>query len=165
MDNKIIWSIVFVALVVILCLARPNAGRIFLGFFYLAMAIGINLVNAFTDPQSTVQMGEASLIGFYRTFFTTVVSKAPAVFIVIIALFEIAMGLLILSRHRKVKIGLLGTSVFLLLITPFGYIQIPWLGIAAVQLYLMSKNFDRTFPEIVASLRTRKTGGGSGNSN
>lgn len=156
MDEKIIWSIVFVVIVMVLCIVRPNAGRIFLGFLYLIMAIGINLVNAFTDPQSTVQMGEASLIGFYRTTFTNIVSKAPAVFIILIALFEITMGVLILNKHKKVKLGLIETSVFLILITPFGYIQIPWLGMAAVQLYLLRKDFDKTFIEIIRSAVHRK---------
>jgi hypothetical protein len=151
MDEKIIWSIVFVVIVVVLCIVKPNAGRIFLGIFYLIMAIGINMVNAFTDPQSTVQMGEASLIGFYRTIFTEVVSKAPVIFILLIALFEIIMGLLILNKHKKVKLGLIGTTVFLILITPFGYIQLPWLGIALVQLYLLKKDFDKTLIEIIGS--------------
>lgn len=156
MDEKIIWSIAFVVIVMVLCIVKPNAGRIFLGIFYLIMAIGINLVNAFTDPQSTVQMGEASLIGFYRTIFTDIVSKAPAVFIILIALFEFTMGILILNKHKRVKLGLIGTSVFLILITPFGYIQIPWLGLAAVQLYLLKKDFDKTFIEIIRSAVHRK---------
>lgn len=151
MDEKIIWSIGFVLVVIILCLVKPNIGRIFLGIFYLIMAIAINMVNAVTNPQSTVQMGEASLLEFYRTLFSEIVSKAPRFFILLIALFEMIMGLLILNKHKKVKYGLIGTSIFLILITPFGYIQIPWLGIAAIQFYLLRKDFDKTFIEIVAS--------------
>jgi hypothetical protein len=151
MDEKIIWSIVFVLLVIVLCMVKPNIGRIFLGIFYLIMAIGINLVNAFTDPQSTVQMGKDSLLEIYRTFFSDIVSLAPVPFILVVALFEISMGLLILSKHRKVKLGLLGTSLFLFMITPFGYIQLPWLGIALVQLFLIRKDFDRTLIEIIGS--------------
>lgn len=155
MDEKIIWSICFVLFVIILCIVKPNIGRIFLGIFYLIMAIGINIVNAITDPQSTVQMGEASLIGFYRIIFSEVVSKIPVLFILAIALFQITMGLLILHKHKFVKYGLIGTSIFLILITPFGYIQIPWLGIAAIQLYLLTKDFDKTFIEITGSLFRR----------
>jgi hypothetical protein len=151
MDEKIIWSIGFVLIVIILCIVKPNIGRIFLGIFYLIMAIGINLVNAITNPQTTVQMGEASLFEFYRTIFSNIVSKAPVFFILVIALFQISMGVLILNKHKKVKIGLIGTSIFLFLITPFGYIQIPWLGIAAIQLYMLRKDFDKTFVEIIGS--------------
>ena len=151
MDAKIIWSIGFVLLVILLCVAKPNIGRIFLGIFYLIMAIGINIVNAFTNPLSTVQMGEASLLDFYKTFFSVVVSKAPALFILAVAMFQIVMALLILNKNQKVKLGLIGTTIFLIFITPFGVIQIPWLGIAAVQFYLLSKNFDKTFFEIIDS--------------
>jgi len=151
MDEKIIWSIGFVLIVIIVCIVKPNIGRIFLGVFYLIMAIGINLVNAITNPLSTVQMGENSLLKFYRIIFSEIVARAPEFFILIIALFEIVMGLLILNKHKKVKLGLIGTSIFLILITPFGYIQIPWLGIAAIQLYLLRKDFDKTFIEIIGS--------------
>lgn len=155
MDEKIIWSIGFVLVIIILCLVKPNMGRIFLGIFYLIMAIAINMVNAVTNPQSTVQMGEASLLELYRILFSEIVSKAPAFFILVIALFELIMGLLILTKHKKVKVGLIGTSIFLILITPFGYIQLPWLGIAAIQFYLLRKDFDKTFIEIMASVFRR----------
>lgn len=149
MDEKIIWSIGFVLIVIILCIVKPNIGRIFLGIFYLIMAIGINIVNAITNPQSTVQMGEASLLDFYKTIFSDIVAKAPVFFILLIALFQMTMGLLVLNKHKNVKLGLIGTTIFLILITPFGDIQIPWLGIAAIQLYLLRMDFDKTFIEII----------------
>ncbi len=145
MDEKIIWSIVFVAFVMLLCIIKPNIGRIFLGLFYITMALGVNLVNAFTNPQGTVEMGQNSLFDFYRLLFTNVVSKQPVLFILFIVAFELSMGLLILNKNKKVKIGLIGTILFLIFITPFGYIQIPWLGIALVQGYLLTKDFDETF--------------------
>jgi hypothetical protein len=135
--------------VVFLCIIRPNAGRIFLGFFYLLMAIGVNLVNAVKNPLSTVQMGEDSLFSFYRTFFSEVVSLAPSIFIIIVVIFQISMGLLLLGKHKSVKIGLIGASLFLVFITPFGVIQIPWLGIAAVQLYLLRKDFNLSFIDLI----------------
>ena len=152
MDEKIIWSIGFVLVVMILCYVKPNIGRIFLGFFYLIMALGVNTVLAFTNPQSIVQMGEGSLIEFYRIFFSNVVSLAPIPFILFVAIFEMTMGLLILNKHQKVKLGLIGTTIFLCLITPFGFIQLPWLGIALIQLYLMWKDFDKTFFEIIRTV-------------
>ena len=151
MDEKILWSIGFVLAVMILCYVKPEIGRIFLGFFYLAMALGVNTVLAFTNPQSIIQMGEGSLIEFYRTFFSNVVSLAPVPFILFVAIFEITMALLILNKHRNVKFGLTGTTIFLFLITPFGYIQLPWLGIALIQLYLLRKDFDKTFIEIIGT--------------
>jgi len=116
------------------------------------MALGVNTVLAFTNPQSIVKMGEDSLIEFYRIFFSNLVSLAPIPFILLVAIFEIIMGLLILNKHIKVKLGLIGTTIFLCLITPFGFIQLPWLGIALIQLYLMRKDFDKTFIEIIGTI-------------
>ena len=143
------------SLVILLCIVKPNAGRIFLGFFYLIMAIGVNLINAVKSPLSTVQMGADSLLPFYRTFFSEVVSVAPALFIILVAVFQITMGMLILSKNRNVKAGLIGTSFFLVCITPFGVIQIPWLGIAVVQIFLLSKNFDKSFLEVIGNATKR----------
>lgn len=155
MDEKIIWSIGFVLAVMILCYVKPNIGRLFLGFFYLIMALGVNTVLAFTDPHSIVQMGEGSLIELYRLFFSNVVSLSPVPFILIVAIYEIAMGLLILNKHLKVKLGLIGTTIFLFLITPFGFIQLPWLGIALIQLYLLRKDFDKTLFESIKPIFTK----------
>ena len=157
MDEKIIWSIGFVLVVILLCVLKPNAGRIFLGFFYLIMAVGVNVINAFTNPQSTVKMGTESLIPIYRTFFSDIVSIAPSLFILIVALFQISIALMILNKHIKVKFGLLAATIFLILITPFGLIQVPWLGIAAIQIYLFQKDFDRTFFEMVFRRSGEKT--------
>jgi hypothetical protein len=156
MDEKIYWSIGFVLAVILLCVAKPNIGRIFLGIFYLIMATAINLVNALTNPLPTLQMGEASLLAFYRTIFTEIVSKAPVLFILIVAHFQIIMGILILSKNRSVKFGLIGASIFLILITPFSYIQFPWLGIAGIQLYLLKFDFKKSFVEMLVSPSHRK---------
>lgn len=156
MDEKIIWSIGFISIVIILCIVKPNAGRIFLGIFYLIMALGVNLVNALTNPQSTVEMGKASLLDFYKVIFSEIVAKAPVFFILLIALFQVSMGLLILNKHNNVKYGLIGMSVFLLLITPFGVIQIPWLGLAVIQIYLLKKDFDKTLFETMGHATQKK---------
>jgi len=44
-------STVFVLAVVVLCFARPNAGRIFLGLFFMAMGIGVHGEIILTNPQ------------------------------------------------------------------------------------------------------------------
>lgn len=60
--NPMTVSVIFVLAVIVLCLAKPDGGRLFLGFFYLATAIGINMVTVLTNPQSYVEMDKDSLI-------------------------------------------------------------------------------------------------------
>jgi hypothetical protein len=149
-------SSVFVLAVIILCLIRPNAGRIFLGLFYLVMAIGVNGSFTFTNPQAYVEYASGALIPLYRDIALTVVELNPVLFGLLLMAFEIAMGLLLLHKRNSVRIGLIGTIAFLIGITPLSFVQIPWLGLIIGEAYLLTKEFDSTFLDIIKSkLRPR----------
>lgn len=151
MNQYVIGGSVVVLGIIILCLLRPNAGRIFLGFFYSAMGLGVNLVLGLTNPQSYLEMGRGASIPLYRELFSQIISLNPILFILLIAAFQITMGLLILYKQRAVKIGLVGTMVFVVAITPLGIHQIPWLGLPLIQAYLLTKDFNKSFVEIIRS--------------
>jgi hypothetical protein len=152
MSNQVIVGIIFAVAVIVLCILKPNAGRIFLGFFYIVMAIGVNLILGITNPQSYIQMGMESPVTFYRELFSNIVAPNPMLFVLLVAAFQIVMGLLILYKQMYVKAGLIGTILFILAITPFGVHQLPWLGLPLAQIYLLTKRFDKTFLEM---LRTK----------
>ena len=145
MLTPIIVSSIFVLAVVILCMVKPNAGRIFLGIFFLVMALGVNGSFTFTNPQGYVNYASEALIPFYGDFALTVVKLNPTLFGLLLMVFEIAMGLLLLHKHRAVKIGLVGTMVFLIAISPLSLLQLPWLGLLIGQAYLLTKDFNTTF--------------------
>jgi hypothetical protein len=154
----IIVSSVFVLAVVILCLVKPNAGRVFLGLFFLAMAIGVNGSFTFTNPQAYVEYASGALIPLYRDIALTIVELNPVLFGLLLMAFEIAMGLLLLHKQKSVRIGLIGTIVFLIGIAPLSFVQIPWLGLIIGEAYLLTKEFDSTFLEAVRSkLRPRQS--------
>lgn len=74
--------------------------------------------------------------------------------------FEIVMGLLILHRQRSVRIGLIGTIIFLIGIAPLSFLQVPWLGLIIGEAYLLTEEFDSSFLDIVKSkLRLQQNGG------
>ena len=54
MLTPILVSSIFVLAVVVLCFAKPNAGRIFLGIFFLVMALGVNGSFTFGNPQAYI---------------------------------------------------------------------------------------------------------------
>lgn len=56
-----IW-LIFVIVVFLFSLIQPNMTRIFLGFFFLVMAIGISIVTVLIAPQSYIEMGKNALI-------------------------------------------------------------------------------------------------------
>jgi hypothetical protein len=55
--EQLIPSLVFYLAVLVVCLLRPNAGRIFLGIFFLVMAIGVNVVLVVVAPEQFVALG------------------------------------------------------------------------------------------------------------
>lgn len=147
----IIVSSVFVLAVVILCFARPNAARIFLGLFFLVMALGVNGSFTFSNPQGYVEYADGALISVYRELALTIVELNPVLFGLALMAFEIAMGLLLLHKGRSVRLGLLGTMAFLIGIAPLSYLQFPWLGLVVGEGYLITQDFQDTFLDILRS--------------
>ena len=139
-----------------LCLIKPNAGRIFLGLFFIIMAIGVNGSFTFSNPQAYVEYASGALIPVYRDIALTIVDLNPVLFGLLLMAFEIAMGLLLLHKRNSVRIGLIGTIVFLIGIAPLSFVQLPWLGLIIGETYLLTKEFDTTFLEMIRSkLRPR----------
>ena len=147
----ILVSSIFVVAVVILCLRKPNAGRIFLGIFFLIMAIGVNGAFTFSNPQGYIEYASGALIPLYRDIALAVVELNPVVFGLVVIIYEIVMGLLLLHKGSSVRIGLIGTMLFLVGISPLSYLQIPWLGLIIGEVYLLTQDFDSSLIEIVRS--------------
>lgn len=158
MEAPMIIGTLFVLAVVILCFVRPNAGRIFLGFFFLLMALGVNGSFTFGNPQAYLDYASGALIPFYRQLAVNVVQISPVGFGLVLMAFEICMGLLLLHKKRAVKIGLIGTMLFIIGIAPLSWVQIPWLGLLVAQGFLYTKEFDRSVLEkIISGLKIRRS--------
>ena len=149
MSTPMLVSIVFVLLVVSFCFIKPNAARIFLGFFYLAMALGVNGSFTFGNPQQYVVYAESALIPLYRDIFVAIISLSPFLFGLLLMAFEISMATLLLHKGKFVKLGLLGTMLFLAGMAPLDWLQLPWLGLIVGEIYLFRQDFDRSFLEMI----------------
>jgi hypothetical protein len=149
MVNPITVMLALILLVLGLCLWRPNAGRIFLGLFYMVMGLGINTPVALLSPEAYLAMGAASPLSWYRALFADVVAINPTLFVLPIAAFQVAMGALILGAGRRVKVGLLGTILFMVAILPLGTIQLTSLGLILAQGYLLTQEFDLSLLDIL----------------
>ena len=145
----------FCLLVLLLCLVRPYAGRIFVGIFFLIMAVGVNVVLVLVAPDQFVALGtDAPVVSLYRWFFENVVALVPPLFGLLAAGYEITIALMMLSKGRYVKWGLIGGIVFLIAITPLGVWTLGNPIMALALAYLLTKEYDRTFLEML-HLRTR----------
>lgn len=149
MLGPLLVSSMFVLGVVALCLMKPRLGRVFMGIFFLVMALGVNGSFTFSNPKAYVDYAQGALLPFYRDLAVSVVTISPVIFGLLLMAFEITMGLLILSKQEFVKIGLIGTSLFLIGITPLSWVQIPWLGLIIGNGYLLTREFDVTFWDMV----------------
>jgi hypothetical protein len=146
---------VFCLLVLLLCLVRPYAGRIFVGIFFLIMAVGVNVVLVLVAPDQFVALGtDAPVVSLYRWFFENVVALVPPLFGLLAAGYEITIALMMLFKGRSVKWGLIGGIVFLIAITPLGIWTLGNPIMALALAYLLTKEYDRTFLEML-HLRTR----------
>jgi hypothetical protein len=153
----ILISSVFVLAVVMLCFLKPNTGRIFLGIFFLIMALGVNGYFTFMNPQGFVDYASGALVPGYRELALAIVLLSPTLFGILLIAYDIVMGLLLLHRGNAVKVGLIGTMVFLLGISPLSYLQLPWLGLIIGELYLLKKDFDRSFIHMLQSWFRRRS--------
>ena len=122
------------------------------------MALGVNGTFTFSNPQAYIDYASGALIPFYRDIALMVVELNPVLFSLLLMAFEIAVGLLLLHKNKSVKIGLIGTMIFLIGIAPLSLLQLPWLGLLIGQAYLLTKEFDTTIFRIIQTkLQQRKT--------
>jgi hypothetical protein len=157
--EPILVSSIFVLVIVLVCFWKPNAGRIFLGVFFLAMALGVNGYFTFGNPQAYIDYAKGALIPFYRQLAVSVVMISPVAFGLLLMAFEICMGCLLLHRGKSVKVGLMGTMLFVLGISPLSLMQLPWLGLLVAQGFLFTKDFNRSLWDMLRSGRqTRQVG-------
>jgi len=136
--------------VLLLCLLRPHAGRVFVGVFFLVMAVAVNVVLVLVAPGQFVALGTDSPIFWpYEWFFENVVAAAPPVFGLLAAAYEIVIALMMLGKGRYVKWGLIGGICFLLATTPLGVWTLGNPILAVALAYLLTKDYSSSLPQML----------------
>ena len=158
MAGPIVVGVVYSLFVIVLSLLKPNAGRIFLGFFFVAMGIGVNVAFLLTQPSFVSDYGREAWLPLYRTLTESVIAPQPRIFGILLILFEVAMGLFLLSSGAWVKVGLIGTMIFVLALVPIHVAQIAWAGSVVANVYLLTKSFDTGVVKMIANRFRRKKG-------
>jgi hypothetical protein len=130
-QQTIVWA-TFCLAALGLALWRPGAARRAVGICFVIMAVGINVVFVLAAPDRFVDLGtSAPLLPPYEWVFGHVVARAPAFFGLLVASYEITVGLLMVKGGQWGILGLLGGIVFLLVIAPLGPWTVPNLILAA----------------------------------
>ncbi len=149
MLERLLVAALFNLAVLLLCLWRPNWGRIFLGLFFIVMAIGVHVVLVLTAPAAYLGFGATALLPLYQWLFDTVVAWNPVVFGLLAAAFEVTLAILMLSKGRYARWGLIVSGLFMLAIMPLGYEVLPNILLAAALFYLATKWFDASLLDML----------------
>ncbi len=142
MFERLLIASLFNLAVLLLCLWRPNWGRIFLGLFFIVMAIGVHVVLVLTAPAAYVGFGATALLPLYQWLFDTVVAWNPVLFGLLAAAFELTLAIMMLSKGWYVRWGCIVAGLFMLAIMPLGFEELSNILLAAALFYLATKNFD-----------------------
>lgn len=157
MSQMIPW-LVFCALFLLLCIVLPKAARIFIGVFFILMAVGVNWILSITAPDLFVALGTSdAILPVYAWFFESVVSLAPQIVGIVAGIGEIVVGVLILARGRYVTWGLALGIAFLVLITPLGIWTLPNVVMAAGMGLLMTRTYERSLVDMLTRRRPQHT--------
>ncbi len=139
-----------------------NAARVFFAFWYLLGSL-VHVEFGLTDNHIYEQFGRTSLFAASRELWTSVVMPNITFFALLLVAFEMATGILILSKGKYVKIGLTASVLFNLFLVQLGLgspeIQgserdflvnrLPTLLFALLQLPLFWVHFDKSLPQLL----------------
>jgi hypothetical protein len=141
--------ITFAIILALLAYFRPKIGRIVVGVFFLTMALGVNVPVLLSDPTLFAATGANAFLPIYRWFFGEILGTYPVPFVIALIFFETSVGLLILSKGKAVKLGLIAASLFCLFLTPVGMEEITS-PLLIVSFVILMRN---EFPEPAFRLR------------
>jgi hypothetical protein len=157
-ERMAIWG-VFVVVLTLAILARPRPMRIFVGMFFVLMAVGVHGSTLLTDPSSYLAFANGALIPLYRDVAVAIVGVNQVAFGLLMLSFELLIAALILWRGMAVRWGLWAGFVFLLGITPLGVEELPNPILALGLAVLAARDYPKTaLSEVQEALRRRLPG-------
>jgi hypothetical protein len=143
-----------------------NVARVFFALWYLLGSL-VHLKFGLTNNHIYEVFGRTSLFAASRELWSSVVMPNITLLALLLAVFELATAMLILSKGRYVTLGLAASVLFNLFLMQLGlgYPEIPWSGrdfllnrlatllFALLQLPLFWVHFDRSLPELLRAHR------------
>lgn len=140
--------------VLVLSLLKPNAARITYAIVaFVLIGPVINYTTSFTNPGALQSWSEVALLPFYRAIMGSWLVPLGGLFWFLVATYQLVVALLLLSRGKWVKLGLLGGILFFVGITPIMVMTFPSLIAAAGLVFLLTKEYDRSVLEMLRARR------------
>jgi hypothetical protein len=145
-----IW-LLFSLAVAVLCWTKPAEGRIFMGCFFVLMALGVNVVVTLINPEIYVDFSKTTFVPLYRWGLLNVVALAPVAFGLAAAAFELALAALMLSKGKYVRLGLIVAIIFQLAITPLSIETLACPVFALALALLLRREYDTSLLDMMRS--------------
>jgi hypothetical protein len=148
-----------------------NAARLFFALWYLFGSLS-HVFYGITNNHIYEIFGRTSIFAVSRALWSSVVMPHITSFALLLAAFEMATGILILSKGRLAWIGLASSVLFNLFLVQLGlgFPAVPWSGrdfllnrlscwlFAVLQLPLFWVSFDSSFPGFLRARRRLRLG-------
>ena len=126
-----------------------NAARLGFGGFFLAMAAYNTTVVLPNAAESYRGIAELSWPGFDWLVLHLVV-PAGVPFTVLLVAFEVGVVVLVLSKGRRVRVGLLAAVAFMIGLAPFmSWYELANVPLVAWALALLARDYDRSLLDMV----------------
>jgi uncharacterized membrane protein YphA (DoxX/SURF4 family) len=141
-----------------------NVIRLFIAPWYLlGWLLHIAAALGLSDPQIYDTFGRTGLIPGFSTFWDNVIMPRIAALALLLAIFEVVVGILLISKGKWVKIGVVLSVLFNLFLVQLGLgfpapdgmtdflaNRLPNLFFIALQVPLFWGDYTRTLPDVVA---------------
>lgn len=119
--------------------------RIIWGVFFLGSSV-FNLSYTYSHPEFFEQFADIALYNVYVEIIEKLVVPYAEIFTVLLALFELTVGVFILAKNKSVRVGLYASLLFTVLlipvIPPYTYFNIV---VALIPIYLLRKQYPNVF--------------------
>jgi hypothetical protein len=101
------------------------------------------------DANAYRYFGEGAFINIYRWFFLEVVPQNVVLWAALITIYEVCVGLLIFSRGRYVRFGLLLSGILQIMLVPLGWFGFMNVLLAVGSLMLIPVEFEDNIVTVV----------------
>lgn len=140
--EKIMWLVLGMATLVAALRAGNSRraiylGRAALGVLFIAFGAIVNAIYLATDSDYYAHFADSSPFRFVRDTWQSLVLPNQMLFISLLIIFELTVGVLILSGGRRTQVGLLGLIGFHIGQFAFGGVLWPWATVMLVALVLL----------------------------
>jgi hypothetical protein len=127
-----------------------NIGRSIFGLILIAGAV-TNGFLGLTQPEMYVPFADMSIIPLYQSLWRSVVVPYLRFWLPLTVVFELTMGILILSKRLWVKVGMVGAILFFLLLVPSWWEGGAIINIvfAAILVLLLRYDYDASIIDLV----------------